>query len=287
MIVVGVMWGLHGPLLKFCFGAGLTFPQVAAGEYLIGAVVFGVVALATRAPWPQGDRRFWLLMTSCGVIGSGVALFLFWSYQLGPVPVGATLLFLYVPFTQLINFLISRQIPPRLEIISVFLVIAGAVLATDFVSSASATNLRGAPQAILAALFFAGFFVISSRLGAQSTPAMRSFYFSSVSFVVILAVAFLFNWNLLASPMISWKGLGWLAVVGVVGQVVPVFLLVKAAPKTGSGLGSILTSVELPVAVGLSAWLLGDRPRVFQLIGVASVLAGIGLPYFFKSRTAL
>jgi DNA mismatch repair protein MutS len=87
-----------------------------------------------------------------GLVGSGVVLFLFWSYQLGPVPVAATLLFLYVPFTSILAALVHRRWPPVREIVSVCLVTAGAVLATDFMGSTGPDSLKGAPQAMLAAL---------------------------------------------------------------------------------------------------------------------------------------
>jgi drug/metabolite transporter (DMT)-like permease len=44
-------------------------------------------------------------------------------------------------------------------------------------------------------------------------------------------------------------------------------------------LGSILTSLELPVAVGLSALMLGDPLRLSQLGGIVLVIAGIALPH--------
>lgn len=284
MLIVGAMWGFHGPLLKFAFAAGLTFPQLAVAEYLVGALIFGAVVVWQRTPWPQGDRAFWLMMLGCGVVGSGVALFLFWSYQLGPVPVGATLLFLYVPFTQVLNALIARKWPPRVELASVVLVTSGAVLATDFLDVAGNDSLRGAPQAVLAALCFAGFFVLSSRLGHRSTPVFRSFFFSVVSGSIVLVIAGVAGWNLWPRETPVLVTAGWSVLLGVVGQVVPVFLLVKAAPKTGGGLGSILTSFELPVAVGLSAWLLGDAVRVAQFFGIGLILLGIALPHLKALR---
>jgi len=284
MLIVGAMWGFHGPLLKFAFAAGLTFPQLAVAEYLVGAVGFGAVVLWQRTPWPQADRVWWLMMLAGGVVGSGVALFLFWSYQLGPVPVGATLLFLYVPFTQILNALLARKWPPGLQIVSVLLVTSGAVLATDFLGVAGNDSLRGAPQAVLAAMCFAGFFVLSSRLGERSTPVFRSFFFSVVSGTIVLLIALVAGWNLHPVGISPVTVTGWVILLGVVGQVVPVFLLVKAAPKTGGGLGSILTSIELPVAVGLSAWLLGDAIRVAQTCGIGLILVGIALPHWNALR---
>src|ERR1700678_79605 len=99
--LVGALWGLHGPAIKFAFAAGFTFPQLVFGEYVVG-VAFYAAAAALQGVRPPSDGRFWAIILLAGVAGLGVPLFLFWAYRLGPVSIGATLLFLYVPFTQLI-----------------------------------------------------------------------------------------------------------------------------------------------------------------------------------------
>jgi drug/metabolite transporter (DMT)-like permease len=62
--------------------------------------------------------------------------------------------------------------------------------------------------------------------------------------------------------------------------VIPVFLMVHYGPRTGSALGSILTSTELPVAVGVSALVLGDEIGLAQGLGVGLVLFGIAWPHW-------
>jgi drug/metabolite transporter (DMT)-like permease len=82
-----------------------------------------------------------------------------------------------------------------------------------------------------------------------------------------------------AGPASLTTALVWIVALGVLGQVIPVFLLVHFGPRTGSALGSILTSTELPMAVGASALLLGNEIGAAQLVGVALVLVGIALPH--------
>ncbi|MFM7101810.1 MAG: DMT family transporter [Verrucomicrobiota bacterium] len=279
LLTVGAAWGLHGPLLKLAYQEGLHFAWMSVGEYALATLAFGLAWRSSGSGWPREGRGFWLQMLLGGVVGSGVALFLFWSYQRGPVPVGATLLFLYVPFTSLLTALVHRRRPPARELASVGLVTAGAVLATGFLGVVGPGSLRGAPQAILAALCFAGFFHLSAGVGNRSSPVFRSFFYSAVSGLFLLAVSLAAGWTLNLSVPRAGRTLGWLAVLAAVGQVVPVFLLMRSAHRVGGGLGSILTSLELPVAVGLSSLLLGDPLRTSQLGGIALILAGIALPH--------
>ncbi len=90
------------------------------------------------------------------------------------MPIGATLFFLFVPFTQLLNLAVTRRPPDPRELGSAALVVGGALLATNFIATAKASNLHGAPCAVLAALCNAVFFVLTGGLGQTGTPAQRS-----------------------------------------------------------------------------------------------------------------
>jgi drug/metabolite transporter (DMT)-like permease len=277
MAFAGALWGVHGPALKFAYRAGFTPPQLVVGECLVGALFFGVAALFQRAPLPR-SKVFWGRLLLAATIGTGVTLFLFQAYQLGPVPVGATLLFLYVPFTQVLNGVMDRRWPDRLQSASAVLVLAGAAVASDFVHLARSGNLAGAPHAILAAACFAAFFVITSRLGGTGTPVLRSLVCCAVSTAVLVVLGTARGWSLVptVAPLTATL---WFLLLGVFGQVIPVFVMVHFGPRTGSGLGSILTSTELPVAVVTSAIVLREPVGSAQVAGVLMVLAGIALPH--------
>jgi len=277
IVLVGATWGFHGPAIKLAFAAGFTFPQLVLGEYLVAALVFGGV-VALQGLGPRGDRRFWGRLLLAGVFGCGVPLFLFWAYRLGPVSIGATLLFLYVPFSQILSFALTRRSPTPREWVSAALIVVGAAVAADFLKQADAAHLRGTPLAVLAAVCFAAFFALTARLGGSGTPALRSLTCSGLGAVLTLAVAAAAGWPLLPAVHPAGRAAVWLLALGVFGQVVPVFLTLRFLPRTGSGLGSILASTELPVAVATSAVLLGERIGPAQIAGVALVLTGIALP---------
>jgi drug/metabolite transporter (DMT)-like permease len=277
MTLVGAMWGLHGPVIKFAFAAGFTFPQLVLGESLVAALVFGSVVVV-RGTRPPTSRRDWVTLLTAGAFTGGVPLFLFWAYRLGPVPIGATLFFLYVPFTQVINVAVTCRLPAAREIASAALVVVGAVLATDFFDQANAANLHGVPFAVLAAFCFAVSFVLNARLGHAATPAFRSCVCSTVATVEVLALAIVVGWPLLPAGIAPVRVVVWLTSLGVIWQAIPVFLLMSFIGRTGSGLGSILTSSELPVAVISAALILGDHISPSQSVGIVLVLAGIALP---------
>lgn len=282
MTLVGALWGIHGPVLKVAFQAGFTAPQLAIGEALVGVLVMGSCLLLSKTRWPR-DRSFWLPLLAASLAGCGVPLGLFGSYALGPVAVGATLLFLYVPFAQVFLWIINRKPPDRFAWGASLLIVAGAALAADLTGTASRQNLPAAGLAILAALCFALYFVLMSRLGGQGTALQRSVVGSAVSTGAISLLCLGLGWPLIPAvePV---TGLGWLLLLGLVFHVMPILLLVQHGPKTGGSLGSILAASELPVAVTVAALFLKDPVSGFQAAGVVLVLCGIALPHLSRPR---
>ncbi len=281
ILIVGALWGFHGPAIKFAFTAGFTFPQVVLGEYVVGGLFFGVVVAFQRRAFPPWNPRSWAKLVLASVVGCGVPLFLFWSYHLGPVSIGATVFFLYVPLTQLLNLILTGRPPNRREVISMVLIVAGAA-AANILGQGGLSQLKGVPYALMAAFCFACFFATTARLGRDATPAFQSMFFSVVACPILYVTSLAAGWPLVPS-IAPLKGLLWILGLGLGGQVIPVFLLVRYAPRTGSGLGSILASLELPVAVTTSALLLGDPLGPTQIAGVVLVLVGIALPHVARS----
>lgn len=74
-------------------------------------------------------------------------------------------------------------------------------------------------------------------------------------------------------------------VLGTVGQVLPVFTLMKGLPLTGGSLGGVIASVELPIAVFSAAILLNESLTTLKVIGVVLVLSGI-IIYNLSDRRA-
>ena len=63
----------------------------------------------------------------------------------------------------------------------------------------------------------------------------------------------------------------------------PVIFLMKGLPLTGSSLGGVVASIELPIAVFSAFILLGESLNLFKLIGVFLVLLGI-ITYNFADK---
>jgi drug/metabolite transporter (DMT)-like permease len=107
-----------------------------------------------------------------------------------------------------------------------------------------------------------------------------------VSSIVICVVAAWAGWPLVPAGLAPTRALLWLVVFGLLWQVIPIFLIMRFVPRTGSGLGTILTSTELPVAVLSSCFFFGEHLRLSQIFGILLVLGGIALPHLPRRATS-
>jgi drug/metabolite transporter (DMT)-like permease len=67
----------------------------------------------------------------------------------------------------------------------------------------------------------------------------------------------------------------WGLLIGLFGSIIPSILFMIGIPKIGTGLASILASVELPVVIIVSAVFLDEKTSLQQWIGILLILIGI------------
>ncbi len=205
-----------------------------------------------------------------------VGTFLFLAFSLGPIAIGATLLFLYMP--QVYGYAVFRGIQSfsYLKTFSIGLLLIGAGATTNILGALNGDGYTGAILAALAAsTSYAIIFLLTPRLSAFTSATFRSFSVSFICFLgsgsMLLALPFMRN-----QEPIEWLPFVGLAIVlGLVGQTIPVITLMKGIPIVGSSIAGALASIELPVAVISSAIFLGETVTITQSLGVALVFIGI------------
>ena len=276
VLTSGCCWGFHGVLIKFGLGMGASFLQVFFFEVILATCFFGSFYRHFFTPVrPQGWSQWWRLL-AIGFATIGVGTFLFMSFSLGPVAIPATLMFLYLPVVYAFSVLSGNQRFSGVKLGAISLILVGAVLTTEILSSLDQPGVIGAALAATAAsASYAVVFVLTPEVGAYTTLPFRSF---AVSFIGALGCVIIF----LCVPSL-WFPLGENVVrfgvfalfLGVIGQALPVVTLMKGLPLTGGSLGGVLASVELPIAVFSAAILLGESLHPLKIFGVALVFSGI------------
>ena len=274
--ISGICWGFHGVMIKHALSLGASFMQVFLVEVLFAFIFFSFFwPKFFKNIRPQGFSQ-WFRLVLIGVATIGVGYFLFLSYSLGPVAIPATLMFLYLPIVYAFSIFTKHQRISVIKTTAILFVLLGATLTTQIFATFRETNvLASIITASCASVCYAVVFILTPNIGKYASAEFRSFTVSGIGFLGCLLI-------LLCEPSL-WYDLGenslrfyiFAILLGVIGQTLPVISLMKGLPLTGSSLGGVVASIELPVAVFSALFLLGEALTLSKLIGVFFVLLGI------------
>ena len=173
----------------------------------------------------------------------------------------------------LLDAILTRQRPSWPKIASSALVVAGTVLATNIVGRDTMVTPIGVGYGLLAALSYTAVIWCSKHVGPRIHPVSRSFLMITGGMVAAIVIALphlLVKFDL--SVFWTW---GW--IVAILGMILPPFLFNRGVPATSVGLATILSSVELPVAVIMARLILGESFSASQWVGVATIILAIAV----------
>jgi drug/metabolite transporter (DMT)-like permease len=263
-------------LIKYALGFGVSFLQVFFFEVIFATLFFGLFAGSFLKSIRPTCRSQWISLLAVGSSTIGVGYFLFLSFSLGPVAIGATFMFMYLPVVYGFSLLAKHQTLSATKVVSICLVLLGAVLTTEILENFQDPGaLPAAFAAIFASMCYALVFIITPGTAAYTTAEFRSFAVSGIGLIGCLVLfAFIPSlWFPLGDTI--WPLVGVALLLGSIGQTLPVITLMKGLPLTGSSLGGVLAAVELPIAVLGAAILLGESLNFLKLVGIVLVLSGI------------
>ena len=282
--ISGLCWGFHGVMIKYALGLGASFMQIFFVEVLFACIFFSLFwSKFFKRMRPSGFSQ-WFRLLLIGIATVGVGYFLFLSYSLGPVAIPATLMFLYLPVVYGISLLKKNEHLSFIKTAAIISVLFGAILTTQILTTFEETNiLASVITATCASICYAVVFILTPDIGKYASAEFRSFTVSAIGFLGCITILFF-------EPTL-WYDLGdnvvrfyiFAILLGIIGQTMPVIFLMKGLPLTGSSLGGVIASIELPVAVFSAFILLGESLTLFKIIGVFLVLAGI-LTYNLADR---
>lgn len=125
---------------------------------------------------------------------------------------------------------------------------------------------------MLAALSFSIFAYISSTVGKEVPPIQRSAVFAIGGLLITFVI---FPPVFLADVATVTALLPYGLFLGLFGVTLPPLLFAIGMPHVGAGLGTILTSSELPVALLMSVLVLQEELVPLQWLGVCIIILGI------------
>jgi len=267
----GCCYGILSTFVKLAYAAGFSVAEVTGAQYLFGTLITWILVLLTKKYKVTRIQAIKLLLS--GIPFGLTGVFYYQALQTINASLAIILLFQFVWIGTLFEMIIYKKKPTLEKVIAIIILLFGSIIAGG-VSLEGGMNLswQGAGWGLLSAFTFATFIFLSGSVGKNTAPLLKSGLLSAGGlFVVFLVFPPVYLVDIPTLIGVAPYGL----LLGIFGAVLPPLLYSIGMPRIGPGLGTILTASELPVAVSMSALVLGEHVGMLQWIGVALILGGI------------
>ena len=284
VILVGLgatSYGMLATFVKLAYSdkgiTGLPFTpaEVISSQFILGILTVLIInafqkARQGNAVVKAGKRDIIQLMVA-GTSTGLTSIFYYLAVKYIPVSIGIVLLMQTVWMGVLLEMILEKKLPSRIKILAVVIVLFGTALATNLLNNETSLDWRGIVLGLLAAASFTTTMFTANSVATHISSAQRSLYMLLGGAVIV----FFFALATQATPFnydIFYK---WGILLALFGTVIPPMLMNSGFPHTGIGLGSIVSSLELPVSVTMAYVLLNETVIGTQWLGIGLIIFAI------------
>ena len=293
------IFGMLATFVKLSYRDGFTTSEVTTAQFVLGLmgllILNGIQTKTAKKnlakPTAKEVRILMLAGTSLGC----TSLFYYLCVQYINVSIAIVLLMQSVWFSVVVESFISRKFPNLKKIIATIIVLAGTFLATNLINLNVTLDWHGVFWGLMAAASFTATMFTSNTLATHIPVLRKSLIMLSGGAIIVFIFLFFaqigpLHFDFLKSLYLNFTNntehikpfdfsifYTYGFVLALFGTIIPPILFNLGFPKTGLGLGSIISSLELPVSVTMAFVLLGEEVIVIQWVGIILILFAIVL----------
>ncbi|QTB24802.1 DMT family transporter [Lysinibacillus sphaericus] len=284
VIIAASSFGIVSTIIKLAMRSGFSVSEAVTSQFFIGFCIAVCIFLVTnRAKMSFKGVK---ILIFAGILTGLTNILYGHSLNFLPASLAVVLLFQFTWIGMLISCITKRQFPSRIELISLLILVAGTIPAAGIIDvDLSQIPMQGWLWGLAAALCYSLFLYVNGKATANMSTSNRLVFVSFFAFMITAVFQ---------SPEIIWNGTLfneglWVygLALGLFGMIIPVFLFTIAVPKVGLGMSSILSAVELPIAVMVSVMLLSETVTTLQIAGIVTIIIGICLPTILDKDSLL
>ncbi|MPT32369.1 EamA family transporter [Epilithonimonas hungarica] len=302
VLFVGIgasIYGMLATFVKMSYKDGFTTSEVTTAQFLLGFVGLLILNLiqtkTSKKTLPKPNSKEVKMLMLAGTSMGFTSLFYYIAVQYINVSIAIVLLMQSVWFSVVVESFIAKKFPNARKIIAVIIVLAGTVLATNLINMKVEIDWHGIFWGLLAAASFTMTMFTSNTLATHLPVLRKSMTMLSGGLIVVLLFLFFAQigplyFDGLKSFYLNFTentehirpfdySIFWTYgfVLALFGTIIPPILFNIGFPKAGLGLGSIISSLELPVSVTMAFMLLGEEVIPIQWFGIVLILLAIVL----------
>lgn len=279
VVVAASSYGILSTIIKVAMGNGFTAAEAVTSQYYTGFVLALLIYFVSHRTLPK--LKGWKVLVLSGAFTAATGMVYAHSLNYLPASLAVVLLFQFTWIGMFLDCIANRRWLKRVEVISLIILFGGTILAAGVIDAdLSGIAWQGWAWGLAAAFCFSAFMFVNGKQVEGIDTSTRLLYVSLFAAIVI---------TVFQTPEIVWNGtlFGdglWIygLLLGIFGIVMPIYLFSIAVPRVGSGLASILSAMELPVAIIVSVIVLSEKLTILQVVGIAIVLMGMVLPSLFN-----
>jgi len=272
-------YGMLATFVKLAYEEKYTTAEVTSSQFLLG--IIGILLINTFQKIKKGNgvvkatgRNIFHLMLAGTSLGM-TSIFYYLAVKYIPVSIGIVLLMQTVWMGVLLEWFLDKKAPSTQKIISVIIVLIGTALAINIFNidfnDSEIDWTTGIFWGILAAASFTTTMFTANKVAVGISSAQRSLYMLLGGAVIVFGFCLYtqtttFNFEIF---------LKWGIVLAVFGTIIPPMLMNAGFPNTGIGLGSIVSSLELPVSVTMAFFILNENVIFTQWVGILLIILAI------------
>lgn len=277
-------FGLLSTIVKKAYAEGYDVGHITSSQTFFGMVILwsiyfiqtktvkkNTIVVAIDNGKEVKKTPYWKVMLA-GTFTGLVGVFYYKCVTMIPASIAIILLMQYLWISIILDYVVYRKKPAKVQLIGSAVVLLGTVLAGGLFNESLHIDPLGILFGMLAALCYAIFLLTSGRVGTE-LPVFKKSALMITGSCILTFIIF--------RPTIFWDGMlidglyKWGVVLALLGTVIPPAFFSYGVPRTGVALGTILSAAELPVAVCSSFFVLQEKVEALQWLGVALIFGTI------------
>jgi drug/metabolite transporter (DMT)-like permease len=271
VLLGGCCYGALSTFVKLAYSAGFTSSEVTGSQFLMGTLLIWIAALFSKKKKLTLPKIGKLLIS--GIPLGLTSLFYYQSLQSLNASLAIIFLFQFVWIGSLFEWVFNKKPPTLGKIVSIGILIIGSIFASGIIGvGLGDITWQGIGWGMLSALTYTTFIFVSSSVEKDTPVVQKSALFTTGGMITVFILSP--PTGLLQLPVLM-EIAPYGFYLGLLGVVLPPILFTIGMPHVGPGLGTILTSSELPIAVILSSIVLSEHVSMSQWLGVVLILGGI------------
>lgn len=263
--------------------AELVFSQAMLGTLVITILNFITSRKSNKTSTIVASKKDKFMLMLGGAPLALTSTFYYLALQYASVSVCIVMLMQSVWIGVVIDFIFNKIKPTVTKILAILIILIGTILATNLMSENATLDWRGIIFGFLAALSYSFTFLVTNNVATKQRPLFRSMYMLFGLFIVVSVIwghSLVYKYD----PSVLYK---WGIFIAFFGTILPPLFFTKGMPLVGVGLGGIVASMELPVAVTMAYIVIREPVSASQWIGIFLILlAVVMMNISFKTKPA-